>query len=169
MGVMLGVCIVVYALFFSSTDEDLIREKLEQLELAIKVSPAETNIVIRGARVKAAFVEIFVKEVSYQIPELRNASRSGRTALAGLAANAPRLWREATVDLDPLTITVDDSGINAVAFGDATLTATRHGGALERDSRTVSLRFDKIDGDWQVVSMSVSAKEGAPQLEGLDE
>jgi len=168
LGVVVGVCIAVYALFFSSGDEDLIRGKLDSLEEAIAVTPNETNIVVRAARIKGAFAEILAKEVSYEIPELAGANRSsGRRALASLAANAPRLWNTASVDLGPLAIEVDDEGMSAVAFGEVTLTATRQSGQLERDNRTVSMRFDKIDGEWLIVSLSVSAKEGSPPVEGL--
>lgn len=163
LGVVLGVAIAVYALFFSSSEEDLIRGKLDQLEEAIKVTPAETNLVVRAARVNGAFKEIFDPQVSYDVPELTNATEGGRSALAKLAASAPQLWREASVDLDPLAIEVDEAGMSAVASGDATLTATRQSGELDRDTRTVSIRFDKIDGEWLVVSLSVSAKQGSDE------
>jgi len=164
IGIALGVCIAIYALFFGSSDEDEIRELLEQLEDAVAVKEAGGNIVVRAAHIKKEFAEIFIKEVSFSIPELTRTPK-GRVELAKLAANAPQLWATANVDLGGLTIEVDDQGVSGVAHGQATLTATRHNGQLERDDRTVSLRLDKIEGDWRIVNVSVSPKlstEAAP-------
>lgn len=156
IGIALGICIAVYALLLKSSDEELIRERLAQLEQAVKVSAGDTNVVIRGARIKKEFTEIFQKDVTIEIPELTEI-RAGRAELVQLAASAPQLWQTATVDLDGLSVEVDQAGTSGVAYGDATLTATKHGGELHRDTRTVSLRFDKIDGEWQIVNVSVSA------------
>jgi len=158
-GIVIGVLIAVYALFFSSSDEDLIREQLERLEDAVAVSEG-ANIVIRTAHVKKEFSEIFTKEVSFEIPDLPS-KEDDRRGLVALAASAPRMFRTATVDLDDLQIDVDDQGITAIAQGPATLTGTRQTGELERDQRLVSLRFDKIDGTWLCVSLSVDARGSA--------
>ena len=160
VGIALGICIALYALFFSDSDEDVIRGRLELLEESIEVTPQDSNVVFRVARIKKQFEEIFVKQVSFEIPELTNLSQS-RQELVNLAANAPRMYTTASVDLMSLTIDIDSSKTSAVAYGEATLTATRHGAGLERDTRTVSFRFDKVEGEWRVVSVSVSAKEGA--------
>lgn len=152
-GIVLGVMIAIYALFFSSSDEDLIREQLERLEDAVAVSDG-ANIVVRTAHVRKELSEIFIKDVSFEIPDLTT-DEEGRRGLVALAASAPRLFRTATVDLDGLSIDVDDQGLSGVAQGMARLTGTRQTGELERDERMVSLRFDKIEGDWLVVSVSV--------------
>jgi len=157
IGIAIGVAIAIYAFFYSSTDEDLIREKLEQLQEAVAVRSGDTNMVVRAARIRKEFSEVFVKQVSFQIPELTQAG-GGRNELAGLAAQAPRIYATATVDLAGLAVDVDDVGMTAGAHGEATMTATRHSGELQRDTRTVLLRFDKIEGDWRIVSVSVSAK-----------
>ncbi len=164
IGIAIGVAIAIYALFFSSSDEDLIRAKLEQLEDAVAVTSGGTNLVLRAAHIKKEFSEIFVKEVTFQIPELSQA-KGGRRELVGLAANAPRLYATVSVDLDGLAIEIDDAGVSAVAFGDATVSGTRHGVGPQQDTRTISLRFDKIDGDWLMVSLSVSPPREAPVLE----
>ena len=157
IGIALGVAIAIYALFFGSSDEDLIRAQLERLEDAVAVSDGGGNLVVRAAHVKKEFAEIFVKEVTFEVPELTT-EESGRRALVALGASAPRLFRTATVDLDDLSIDVDEPGLTALAQGSATLTATRHSGEPDRDQRTVSLRFDKIDGEWRCVSLSVSQR-----------
>ncbi len=158
IGIVLGLCLAVYALFFAASEEDRIRQRLDQLEAATRVHAGGGNLVIRAARVRKAFSEIFIKDVSFEIPELSSIG-SGRVKLVGLAANAPRRYSTAVIDLAALTIKIDEPQMSAIAFGEATLTATRLGGQVERDTRTVSLRLDKIDKEWRVVSVSLSAKE----------
>lgn len=159
LGIALGVCIVLYAVFSGSSDEDAIRKQLDRLEAAVAVTAGDTNPVLRGARVKNAFVELFIQDVTIEIPELSSA-RSGRIELVGLAAQAPSLYRTASVDLGQLVIKVDEPKLSALAYGDATLTGTRQSGGLEEDKRTVSLRFDKVEGAWLIVAISVSAQDG---------
>jgi hypothetical protein len=159
IGIVLGIAIAVYALFFSSSDEDIIRDKLAQLEQAVRVSGGDTNVVIRAAKVRKEFSEIFETQVTIEIPELTSVT-SGRTELVQLAASTPQLYRTASVDLGGLSVDVDQAGTSAVAYGEAVLTGTAQSGELRRDERTVSLRFDKIEGDWLIVQLSVSAAGG---------
>ncbi|MCA9623046.1 MAG: hypothetical protein KC731_28705 [Myxococcales bacterium] len=158
IGIVVGILIAVYALFFSTSDEDAIREQLERLEAVAAVSADDTNIVVRTAHVRKELSELVTEDVTFEIPELTTEER-GRVALAGLAASAPRLFRTASVDLDGLAIDIDQQATTAIARGPAVLTGTRQSGELDRDRRTVAIRFDKIDGDWRVVSLSVSARE----------
>jgi phosphoribosylformylglycinamidine synthase len=155
LGIVVGVCIAVYALFFASNDEDEIRALLERLETAVAVR-GQSNPVVRMAQINKEFKEIFIKEVSFQIPELTSKG-AGRRDLAKLAAAAPRLYSSAEVDLDGLAIDVDDQGLSAVAQGEATLSGIK-GGQPSRDTREVALRLDKIDGDWRIVSAYASRK-----------
>jgi hypothetical protein len=157
IGIGIGLIIAVYALFFSSSEEDKIRAKLDLLETAVAVE-GQTNPVVRGARIKDAFSAIFIKQVAVEIPELTQA-KTGRTELVGLATQAPLAYETVSVDLGGLEIRLDQTALSAVAFGDAVLTGTRRSGELQRDDRQVSLRFDKIDGDWLIVSLTVSAKD----------
>ncbi len=160
LGIALGVAIAVYALFFSESDEDRIRDVLDRLTDAIAVTPEDQNMVLRAAHIKGEFADIFTKEVSFAIPELNQAAGGKRVELVGLAAKAPQLWSDARVDLSGLSIRVDEAGLSAVAVGDAQLDAIRRGGQIERDTRKVSISLDKIDGDWRIVSLTVSAKGG---------
>ena len=157
MGVVAGVVIAIYAIFFGSTDEDRIRELLERLERAVAVHSDETNVIVRGARVRKAFKEIFSKDVRFQVPDFQSAGQS-RRALVGLATQAPRLYRNATVDLGGLSVKVDEKGESSTAFGQAVVVGVRQNGTAERDSRTISLRLDKMDGDWRIVQVDVSPR-----------
>jgi hypothetical protein len=158
-GLAAGLGIATYGFFFAGSEEDKVRAVLDQLEDAVAVKEDEKNLLLRAAHVKGEFSEIFDKDVHFEVPELTE-TVSGRASLVELAAAAPQMWRTATVDLDGLAIEIDEAKTSAVASGDATLTATRQSGDLERDRRTVSLRLDKIEGDWRIVSLSVSPKGG---------
>lgn len=157
IGIVAGILIAVYAIFFTTSDEDRIRELLDRLETAVAVKEGTTNPVVRHAALKKAFRTIFTKKVSFEIPELTHVE-SGSDALAKVATQAPTLYQEASIDLAALKIEVDSEGLSAVAFGDALLTGVRRGGQLERDVRDVSIRLDKIDDEWRIVSVSVSER-----------
>lgn len=154
IGIALGLLIAVYALFFAQNAEDAIRDQLDRLEAAVAVEPG-TQPVIRAARVKGAFKELFVKEVTFDVPEL-DGSDQGRDELVGLAAAAPRLFQQAHVDLDGLAVQLAADEKSAIAVGEAVIVGARHGAAVRRDTRTVSIRFDEVEGDWLIVSLSVS-------------
>lgn len=153
----IGLCIFVYAVFFSSSEEDAIRAQLERLQETIEVKGGQHNPVVRGARVKGAFADIFVKEVSIEIPELTSV-KAGRMELVGLATQAPTWYRTASADLGGLRVDIDESETSALVTGAVTLSGTRLSGEPVRDTRTVSIRFDKIEGDWRIVGLTVSAK-----------
>ena len=57
IGIVAGLCLAIYALFFSSSDEDEIRALLEHLEDAVAVRKGNTNIVVRAAHVRKEFSE----------------------------------------------------------------------------------------------------------------
>ncbi len=159
IGVVAGLAIALYALFFGSSDEERIRELLGRLENSVQVHEGEFNIIIRGSRVRKAFSTIFIPDVQFRIPDLQSTG-TRRKGLAALATQAPRLYRTAIVDLSELEIKLDDQAASATAFGDASLIGVRQGGLAERDQRTVSLRLDKINGDWRIIAVDVSPRGG---------
>jgi len=154
VGIALGVALAVYALFFAQSSEDEIRDRLDRLEAALALEP-ETQTVIRAARIKGAFKDLFVKEVTFDVPEL-DGSDQGRNELVSLAASAPKVFQQAHVDLDGLTVDVAEDDKSAIAVGEAVLIGAQHGQAVRRSTRTVSIRFDEIEGAWLIVSLSVS-------------
>lgn len=154
VGIALGLAIAVYALFFAQSAEDAIRDQLDRLEEAVALEPG-SQPVIRAARVKGAFKGLFVKDVTFDVPEL-DGSDQGRDELVSLAAAAPRLFQQAHVDLDGLAIDLAADEKSAIAVGEAVIMGAQHGQAVRRDTRTVSIRFDEVDGDWLIVSLSVS-------------
>ncbi|MBI4702275.1 MAG: nuclear transport factor 2 family protein [Deltaproteobacteria bacterium] len=161
-GIALGIALALYALLSGSSDEDLIRERLEQLEAAVEVTGPGTNPVMRGAKVKGEFAEIFTKDVEIRIPELTDTT-AGRAELVGLATQAPSWYAQVSVDLGSLEIDLDEVAASAHVFGQATLRGTKHDGSPHRDTRTVSLRCDKIEDKWRIASITVSPKQdGSP-------
>jgi hypothetical protein len=156
-GVAVGATLVAYALFFGKTEEERIRQRLHQLEDAVAVDGAE-NPMLRAARLRKDFADLIAQNVTVAIPEL-GASEGGRAHLVEVAAGAAGQWRTARVDLGGLAIRIDETKDHAVCVGDAKLTATSGAGEPERDVRTVSLRLDKLEGQWRVVDISVSASK----------
>jgi hypothetical protein len=160
-GVALGVGIAVYGLWWSQSEEDRVRARLEQLAATVQVTSEHENVVVRAAKVRKEFNDLLVQDVSIGIPELTTV-HSGRNELIDLAAAAPRSYRSASIDLDALRIDLDEEETSAVAHGEVTLTAQRLNGEIDRDLRSVSLRLDKIDGSWKIVSISVSSNDAVP-------
>jgi hypothetical protein len=153
-GIVIGLAIAVYALFFAESEEDRIMAQLEALESAVAVS-GDDSPVLRGARVKKAFDALFSKDVAFEIPELVELG-GGRNELVRLATAAPQRYQRARVDLGGLRIDLASDKQTAVAHGPAILTAVERNGEPRRDTRTVSLRLDKVEGAWLIVSFSVS-------------
>jgi hypothetical protein len=161
VGIVFGLALVAYALFFRQTEEEIVRERLHELEDAVALSGPGENQVLRAARLRKSFADLFTQEVVVAIPELSGAS-TGRAELIELAAAAPLQYKSARIDLANLKITLDPTKTHAVAVGDAKLIGERVDGAREQDSRTVSLSFDKIGSVWRIVNVSASPpKENA--------
>ncbi len=154
LGIAFGVALVVYAVFFGKNEEERIRQRLHQLEDSVAVDGAE-NPVLRAARLRKELGELVTHDVRIAIPELDGVD-SGRNQLVELAAAAPQQFKSARIDLEALRIRLDDPKEHAVAVGDAKLAGTRQDGEREQSFRTVSLRLDKLNGEWRIVDVSVS-------------
>jgi len=156
---VLVACVAGWFLFFKTTDEREIQKKLDRLALAVKVDGAE-NPIVRGARINSEFSEIFVKEVLIEIPELTEI-KSGRQPLTGVATQAGSYYTSVKLSFDRVEIVLDDAKRSARVGATASMVASR-GGGDERDTREVTFRFDKIDGDWKIASIVVSPKPPQP-------
>ncbi len=163
LGIALGTALIVYALQFGKTEEERIGMRLQALAASLAVSDGRESPTIRGARLRKDFAELFAKDVSLAIPEL-GAVDQGRPALVELAMQAPTDYASIAVNLEKLRIRLDDSKEHAVAVGEAHLSGVRREGSRHEDSRTVSLRLDRHDGEWRIVNVSVSVSKDA--LEG---
>ncbi|MEM6788937.1 MAG: nuclear transport factor 2 family protein [Myxococcota bacterium] len=156
VGVVIGLMLAVYALFFSRDAEDEVRDHLERLEAAVDVAPG-TQVVLRAARVKQEFRELFTADVTFDVPELDGADAEGRKGLIALAAAAPRRFERARLELDGLDIELSGDERSAIAVGEAIIVGAGYGEPVRRDRRTVSLQLERGDDGWRIVSLSASA------------
>lgn len=164
---LLGVALVGYAVFSGKSDEELIAERLVQLEDAIRVdSDTSPNPMVRTGYLNGEFEEIFVDNVSYRIPELTSGD-NGRAALATLAARSSSYVQTLDVDFGDINVELVAGGTGATVMTRAAVRATRSGGRHERDDRTVRFEFSKSDDGWQIASLRVFAKdESAEDADG---
>lgn len=151
--------LAIWLLFFRTSDERAIQKKLDRLATAVRVEGSE-NPVMRGARLQGEFTEIFVKDVLVEIPELTSI-KSGRQELLAVATQAGGYYQSVRLSFDQTKIQLDDAKRSARVSCTVTLTVSR-GAGDERDSREVTFRFDKIDGDWKIAQVVVSPKRESP-------
>lgn len=141
------------------SDEDLIRGQLSRLAKAVRVTagPGESNPLLRVARLRSEFREIFEADVRVTIPELPMALPTEPVALADSAAQLTVIYRAFDVDFSDVQIKLDDARLTAQVQATANVAATSRDG-LSRDTRPVDFLLRKVDGTWRVSSINVSAK-----------
>jgi hypothetical protein len=150
---IVGLSVLGYALFFWSDDEDLIRERVEQLAAAVEVSDGQAaNPAIAAVHLKSEFSEIFTPTVAVTIAEMEQAGAGGdampRAELAMFAGQLSARFEAATVSLGGVSVQILGEGARVDAT--ATLTAKEHGGGLRRDTRDVDFELQKVDGEWLI-------------------
>lgn len=153
---VLGVVILLYAVFAKKSDEELIREQLAELAQAVRVSGPDENPIFRAKRLNDQFENLFVPGVRVDVPELTQIS-SGRNELVGVATRAGTLFRSAEVEIDATSVDLIAGGTSATASGSATLTGDR-GNGPQRDERRVSFGFAKTKDGWRIDSVVVTPK-----------
>lgn len=163
--IAVGVVLAVVALLLSPSEEDRIRERLAQLEDAVRIDDGERNPLVRHGRVRKEFAEIFTKEASARIVEIDD-RLSGRDDLTAAATQAAIVYQTADVRFDGTDIQVDPAGMTAEVTATATVTGARHGQPVRRDELPVALRMEKVEGDWKIVSATVHPRR-APGGDGL--
>lgn len=160
--IVLGVAVALWAIFGRKTDEELIKEQLDELALAIRVENPDENPIFRASRLKEKFAELFTKNVRVTVPELEGAmSVTGREDLVKVATRAGTYWRSAEVSFSDVEIVQAGGENNRKVDATALLTAEEHG-EQRRDERHVTFGFTKTDGDWLIDSLSVSSKAETP-------
>jgi hypothetical protein len=155
LALAVGLSLVVYAVFASKTDEEIIEEQLTRLAAAISVSPEE-NPLTRAARLNREFSELFSKDATASVPEL-SAPVQGRRELLALATRAAAGFRTLDVAFSGTTVEVGNAAAEVKTT--ATLSGVRSDGDLDRGKRQVGLRFKRSDGDWWIDSVNVSDAE----------
>lgn len=162
--IALGVVLAVVALVRSPSEEDRIRERLVQLEDAVRIDEGERNPLVRHGRVRKEFAEIFTPEVTARVDDL-DARIRGRDELTAAATKAVVLYQSADVSFGDVEVQIDPAGTVAEVLATATVTGARHGQPPRRDERPVKLRFEKLDGDWKIIAATVEPRR-APGDDG---
>lgn len=153
---VLGLAIVLYAVFSKKSDEELIRDQLDRLATTVRVSGPDENPIFRGTRMKDAFETLFVPNVRVDVSELTPIS-SGRAELVGVATRAGTLFRSAEVEISADRVELIAGGTSAKVSGSATLVGDR-GSGPERDERKVSFGFVKTNDGWRIDSVAVAPR-----------
>jgi hypothetical protein len=145
-----------------SRDEARIRARLDALARAVAVTPddASANPLVRYGRLNEAFAPIFDPEVRVCIPVLPG-DPSGRRALVTLATEAPARFASLKVEFDHVHIKLDPPGTSALVAATAHLRGEPRGEPARADDRAVDLRFAKVDGEWQITTVTVWPSGGA--------
>lgn len=153
---VVGVLVLLYALFAKKSDEELIREQLDRLARVVRVSAPDENPIFRGKRMKDEFQTLFVPNVRVDISELSSMS-SGRDELVGVATRAGTVYRSAEVEIHPDSVELIASGTSARVRGSASITGDR-GQGPERDTRDVTFGLSKTKDGWLIDSLVVTPK-----------
>lgn len=156
--IVLGVAVAVWAIFGRKSDEERIKEQLDELALSIRVENPDENPIFRASRLTEKFGKLFTKNVRVSVPELQGAMAvSGRDDLVKLATRAGTYWQNAEVSFSEVEIVQAGGENNRKVDATALLTADEHG-QPRRDERHVTFGFTKADGDWLIDSLTVSPK-----------
>jgi uncharacterized protein (TIGR02246 family) len=151
--IAVGLAIAGYAIFFASSDEDQIEERLLRLADAVRVDSDELSPLTRAARVRDEFSEIFTEDARAAVAEL-DEDLEGRSAIIAAATQLGVAYQSATVDLSAIKVKID--GAAAEVKATATVTGAKHGAAMSREKRRTSFQMRKADGDWRIASAVVS-------------
>jgi hypothetical protein len=154
LGIVLGLALVGYAIFASPSDEEQIRERLEQLSRAVDVDDTE-NVLFRKTRIDREFKQIFTSDVRVSIAELGR-SADGRASVAQLATLAGRQYRSLDVEISPEAVSVESGSANV----DGEVTVLSSDQDLSREARAVAFKLIKsADEGWQISAVRVEVGE----------
>lgn len=153
---VLGLAILLYAVFAKKSDEELIRDQLDLLATTVRVSGPDENPIFRGKRMKDRFETLFTPNVRVDIAELTPIS-SGRAELVGVATRAGTVFRTADVEVSADSVELIAGGTSAKVSGSATLVGDR-GSGPERDERKVSFGLSKTQDGWRIDSVAVQPR-----------
>lgn len=146
------VAVAIYFGFFRVSEEDRVREVLEELARMVAVRDGDT-VLSRAARLRGGMRELVDDDVRVSVVELGIDVR-GRGRLADDATRAGLAFQSATVALARTTVTIDPAGTLAKADATALVTASR-GGERRVEERAVHFLLRK-DGGWRVTTIDVA-------------
>jgi uncharacterized protein (TIGR02246 family) len=146
--IAVGLAIAGYAMFFASSDEDEIEERLLRLADAVRVDSDELNPLTRAARVRSELSELFTEDARAVVAELDD-DLEGRSAIIAAATQLGAAYQSASVDLSAIKVKID--GAAAEVRATATVTGAQHGQGVTREKRRTTFQMRKADGEWKIV------------------
>lgn len=153
-----GAILVMTALFWPKSDEELILAQLNSLAEAVGFSEPIENPMFFGATLADRLEPLVTEQVQVSIPEVHGTVPRDRGQLALASAMALSRYGSLSVSLSSINIQLSAGGARANA--EARVIATE-GGQLKSDSRTVHFELIKDSGDYQVSSVRVGAVDSA--------
>lgn len=143
---------LAYVLLARPGDEARIRGQIGALSAAVRIDGAEAPRA-RAIRIQRAFTRIFMPSVQVDVPDLVE-DMHGRDELAGMAISAAQTFRDLAVALGTVRVTTERPERPAEAEAVITVSGADHDGHPHRETRNVTMRFEKADGEWRIASIS---------------
>lgn len=150
----LGLALIGYAIFSRQTDEERIREVLNEIEDAVDFE-APPNPLAHAANVRGRFADLVSPDVVVDVPERGMVAR-GRDDLVRLAvAGTARLQRfDVAFTVDELNVIGESANASVEVATEATA-----GSDPRLSTRRADLQFVKADGDWLLASAHVLPRD----------
>jgi hypothetical protein len=153
VGVVIGLALILYALFGRQSDEERIRARLQRLADVVSFSEPG-NVVARGLTLKGAFRDAFTDSIRGEIPELGSA-RTSRESLVELGLQSTRFARSLSLDFSEIAIEVDATRTSGDVTATAEVRAVTREGEERWDDRSVRFLFAKTSDGWQIARFRV--------------
>jgi hypothetical protein len=152
---LIGVA-AIYVLFIRKTDEDRIRGQLAALGAAVQEDEGD-NLLLRAARIERQFPHLFLKEVELHVPDVSEGRRARRD-LATYAAGSGKLATRIELRFSSVHVELERAAQGtqrAWVTADATVAATLREGGARRETRPLSLRFEKDEEEWKIADVAL--------------
>ena len=157
-GLVVALALVGYALLAPRSDDEQIRARLEELAQLVSYQKGDAQEVARGLELQRGIHDLFTKDSLTRIPDL-SSPELDRAGVVELALGSIRGYD--LIDLGFAQIRVRLAGDElASSECDATLALGQHG-ALDRDTRPVTIAWRKIDGEWRIQTLDVADRDRA--------
>lgn len=157
-GLFLGLVLIVLGIVsFPTDDEEVISAKLDKLAEVIAVDGPE-NPVMRMARLKGEFSDLFEEDARVSVPEIRRSAR-GRKELAELGAQATVLYQQLRVDFTAREIRIEEGGKTAHTTSRVKLSGSRASDDDRWGDRRVRFRWSRGSGEWLIDEVRVEERD----------
>jgi len=149
---------IVYALFFRTSEEDRIRQKLTALEAAVKSGASTSEIAARPLRVRESFARIFAPRVQVDVPEIAVGDRP-REELAELVASSEGRVHGLNVAFTRVHLEIDPRAQPPRADVDAlaTVRGSSRGEGMKRSNvYQVTFHLEETQEEWRITRIAAA-------------